>query len=271
VALWYNGSTPRPGDPLRQAQIESLRDSNCATLMEIQGAQIADPNYVGHYWRNFFEMLVGQQRALHNVLGLGDTPLACGYLYNMSASRIMSKEEFQRTRDTWTTANHIGASFLAMRVHPCVMNSSGFRPAAQFMTRYSALLWAEGIEPVKDPWMSINVESNREVWWEECVSTRKCRGFRDTLVGIMNSPDNEQVDFKASQDPTPARAAEVEFTTNTDPRHVRCWALQPYGYGSSAKEPLLTELKPEVDGKKLIVELPPFTYFTLVVFRERGR
>ena len=33
----------------------------------------------------------------------------------------------------------------------------------------------------------------------------------------------------------------------------------------------MTELKPEIEGKKIIVELPPFTYYTMVVFREKQK
>ena len=266
VALWYNGSTPRA--PLLEARIVSLQDTNVGTLHEIQGAQMANKNFYGHHWRSLYEIYMNERNALLKAKGIDDPVLASGYTYNLDPRNMMTKEEYEASRDTWTTANHLGALMLTARIHPCVLASDGFRPTTQFMTRYSALLWARDVKWVKEPWKIINVESNREVWWEEGVYTREGRGRRDTILNIINSPDGEAFDLKVAKDPDPAKNVEVEFTTTADPRKVRIWALQPYGYGSKAKESTAVELKPERDAKQLIVELPPFTYYTMVVLRE---
>ena len=268
VALWYNGSVPRPGNPLNTSFAESLKDINCGTLFEVQGGQINDPNFYGHQWRNLYEAFLNHRDAIARLPGLNDPVMAAGYLYNMEPARIMSKEEFAATRDTWTTANHIGALMLCSRMHPCVLCSKGFRPTCQFMTRYSTLLWADNIKILKDPWKQVKVESNREVWWEEGVYTRTGKEFTDTLVHIVNSPDQEEVDFKVAKDPEAARHVEVEFTPTGKPKKVQAWALQPYAYDSPDREPLAVKLKTEVDAGRVIVELPPFAYYTMVVFRE---
>jgi hypothetical protein len=269
VALWYNGSGPRPGDPLAEAHAASLQDVNCGTLHEIQGGQVANPNFHGHQWRNLYEIYLNERNSLLRAKNLNDPVLATGYMYNMDPTGVMTKEEYAATRDTWTTANHIGAILVAGRIHPCVLCSAGFRPPCQFMTRYSSLLWSRDVKWVKEPWKFLNVESNREVWWEECVYTRETQGFRDTLIHILNSPEEEDITFKATKDPEPAKYVEVEFATDGDPKKVQVWALQMYGYDSKDKEPTCAPLKPEVEGKKVIVELPPLTYHTLVVFRQR--
>jgi len=269
VALWYNGSLPRPGNPLNDAYVESLKDANCGTLLEIQGAQIANPNFYAHQWRNLYEAYLTQRDALLRRPELKRPARAAGYLYNMNTQSIMTKEEYGASRDTWTTANHIGMLMLATTTHPCVLNSIGFRPACQFMTRYSALLWAADVELVKEPWDRIQVESNREVWWEECVYRRRGPGFVDTLIHVVNSPDKEEIDFRTARDPEPARFVEVECEVARQPEDARVWALQPYGWTSREKAPFVRALKPEIDGRKLIVELPPFSYYTLVVIREK--
>lgn len=267
AALWYNGSTPRK--PLLEARTASLQDTNVGTLLEYQGAQMANKNFFGHHWRSLYEAYVNERNALLNAKGIDDPVLATGYTYNLDPRNMMTKEEYEASRDTWTTANHLGALMLTARIHPCVLASDGFRPSTQFMTRYSALLWSRDVKWIKEPWKTINVESNREVWWEEGVYTREGKGYRDTILNIVNAPDKEEFDLKVPNDPEPAKNVEVELMT--DAKKVRAWALQPYGYDSKVKEPTAVELKPERDGKKLIVELPPFTYYTMVVFREATR
>lgn len=269
ISLWYNGSGPRPGDPLAEAHASSLQDLNCGTLFEIQGGQVANPNYHGHQWRNLYEIWVNERNQLQKAKGLNDPVLATGYMYNMDPVSVMTKEEFAATRDTWTTANHIGAFLIAARIHPCVLCSTGFRPAMQFMTRYSSLLWSRDVKWVKEPWKTINVESNREVWWEECVYTRETPAYKDTMIHLLNSPDEEDITFKAAKDPEAAKYVEVELITDGDPKKVQACALQMYGYDSNQREPTIVPLKTEIDGRKVIVEVPQFKYHTLIVFRQK--
>ena len=269
VALWYNGSLPKPQDFRYQAYTASLQDRNCATLHETQGSQLFDPNFVGHQWRSFYEMLLGSRLTLARASDIGDPALASGFVYNVDMSRHLGPEKFAASRGTWTTANHLGAIMLALRVHPCFTDGTIFRPSTQFMTRYSALLWDRDLRAVPEAWKRLNVESNREVWWEDTVCTREAGGFRDTLVHLVNCPEQEEIDPAVTSDPEPARYVEVEFTPPTDPAQMECWALQPYGYDDPVREPRQVQLTPQVEQGTVTVELPPFTYYTLLVLREK--
>jgi len=290
VALWYNyaiphnssiplmlrlrlnnSSIPLAGDPLYEAKIASLQDFNCGTLKEFQGRELANPDIPWHYWRNYYEMYVDERNILLKTLGDYDPVFAGGWMYDLDPLSLMTPAEFSATRDTWTTANHIGAIFTAARVHPCWNDSWGFRPYAQFMTRYSALLWSRDVKLESQPFKRISVESNREVWWEECVYTRQINGYRDTLIHLINSPDKEEADFKATSDPEPAKGVEIEVKDCGDPKEIQVWALQPYGYNSPEKEPIVFQLTPKSDGKNIIIEVPAFSYYTLVVIREKNQ
>jgi len=275
VAIWYNDVSPR--DPRNYKQvIAMLDDSHCGGLYELQGVTLLDPKNVLHHWENLYLRYVGDRDELWELWEAGKikAPVLCsGYMYNYTMSKAMSEEEFAACRDTWTMANHIGSFFIAAAIHPCWLGTSGFRPAAQFMTRYSAFLWADDIKLMRDPWRRITVESNREVWWEKSVYVKQTRDYEDTLIHLVNSPEKGTVDPKVSSDPPPAEFVEVarQFYSYNPRGRVRVWALRMYDYDSTAKEPVQVELKPEFDGNKLIVEVPPFKYHTLLVIRWKKR
>lgn len=269
IAIWYNGAALSPGDHMRETKLASLRDSNCGTLFEIQGAQINNPNFFGHNWRAYYEGLLSRRAALRRMPGVDNPPLMVGYTYNMFTWSTMTKEEYAASRDLWTTSNTLGALLMAAGGHPCWCCSSGFRAAAQFMTRYSAFLWAQDLTPIKEPWKRMAVNSNREVWWEDAVYTREDKAYRDTIIHVVNTPDEEEVNFRVARDPTPARRVEVEFPTTVPAARVQVWAMSPYEYDAADKQPTQMQLKPQFAGGKLFVELPPVTYYTLLVIRER--
>jgi len=267
AVLWYNGADPRSAGRYLQNRA-ALDDPYCGSLSELQGVQLLDPRGPWHYWRGLFESYVSYRNAFASEPKLADTVLNTGYLYNTGFHKIMSKEEFVASRDTWTVANHIGAVFLATRFHPCLLSTSAWRPSLQFMTRYSALLWAKDVKLVRKPWKTIAVESNREVWWEECVYARETDRWRDTLIHMLNSPEQETVDPKASRDPALAKFVDIEMQLAGDPAKAQVWALRPYDYDSPLREPVQVRLEPEVQGATLVIQVPPFHYHSLVVVRE---
>jgi hypothetical protein len=267
VVLWYNGADPRrAARPLQNRA--ALDDPNCGSLHELQGVQLLNPKGPWHYWRGLFEDYVGYRNAFVSEPKLADTVLNTGYLYNMGFHKTMSKEQFEASRDTWTMTNHIGAVFIAVRIHPCLLSTSAWRPSLQFMTRYSALLWARNIKLLHEPWKTIAVESNREVWWQECVYVRETDRWRDTLIHLLNAPEQETVNPRASRDPALARFVDIEMQLAGNPAKAQVWALRPYDYDSPVKAPVQVRLKPEVIGQTLAVQVPPFHYHTLVVVRE---
>lgn len=268
VALFYNGSSPRPDHKLLKAVTASLQDRNCGELLEFQGAQLSNPSFHGHQWNSLLGIYVGARDILLNNREIDDPVLTTGFLYNMHLPHYMNPDELKASRDTWTAANHLMALMLAARIHPCVLNSSGFRPGTQFMTRYSALLWARDVKLLKNAWRGIKVESNKEVWWEDTVYRRQGEGFTDTFIHLINAPEDSAFNIKASQDPPAAKYVEIEVKVS-DPEKTEVWALKPYGYDSRQREPEKTELRFEKKGNNIIVELPAFHYYTLVIVREK--
>ena len=267
VVFWYNGANPKRKS-VRLQQLAALDDPYGGSLFELQGCQVLNPNHHGHHWRNLFDIYVSERDALLAEPRLDDPVLNTGYMYNLSVWVTMPKDEYAASRDTWTMASHIGAFLIAARIHPCVLCSSGFRPSLQFMTRYSSLLWPKSVKHVKKPWGLVSVESNRELWWEDGVYVKDTADHRDVVVHLVNSPDQEAIDPKVGRDPAPAKFVEVEVKVTGDPAKAQVWALQTYGYDSAVNEPVQVRLKTEIDGRTVIVEVPPFHYHTLVVVRQ---
>jgi hypothetical protein len=265
--LWYNGANPEHAF-MRKQSYAALEDPLGGTLCELQGVQLINPTSPWHNWRSLFEFLMANRSIYFEDPRLDTTVLALGYLYNLSFDSRMSAEAFEASRDTWAMANHIGAFFIAGHFHPCLTSSSSWRPSTQFMTRYSSLLWAENVKLMANPWDTITVNSNREVWWEEAVYTRETDSFKDTIIHILNSPEQETIDPEVSEDPPPARYVEVAMKMGENHGDVRVWALSPYNYADTLRQPKQSRLTPHISGGKLVVELPPFVYHTAVVIRE---
>ncbi|MDD5708278.1 MAG: hypothetical protein PHR35_20360 [Kiritimatiellae bacterium] len=266
AVLWYNHASPRPG--WGRAHEAALKHPITGSWVEMQGGQILNSTFPMHAVRSFYEGLVVFRDEYLKHPGYNDPVIGCGSLFNLDPLNYMTKEEFAATRDAWTICNQVGANLIATRFHPICLGHEGWRPMAQFMTRYSGLLWGRDVLPVSKSWKRVNVESNREVWWNECVYERDRKGYRDLLIHVVNSPENETFDLKLTQDPPPATHVEVEVKLANPKKPVKVWALQMYGYGDSNRVPSQVELTPTVEDGKLLVEIPDVEYHTLVVVRE---
>ncbi len=272
VVLWYNNADPTKAER-REQSLAALDDPKSGTLHENQGLQLIRQNYPQHNWRAYFEILVAHRdkyMADPEFPGLEDTIRAVGYMYNRTfhTAGDLTEEEWIASRDTWTTARHVGALYISGTYHPCLTSSTAWRPTTQFMTRYSSFLWDEGIRLMDKPWEKIDVISNREVWWEETVYTKGNDSFHDTIIHLVNSPETENVDIKLTEDPPAVMQMEVEMKLSGDKEPVAVWALTPYDYDDEIREPEAIRITPEISGGRMLFKVPPFTYYTMLVIRE---
>jgi len=266
VVLWYNGVDPTVPHK-RKRNIAALDDSHCGVLMEVQIGPLLDPNHTLHHWRALYETFISRRNGLLKEENIHNPILNCGYI-GFGAYTKGLKTEWETTRHGWTTANHIGAIFLASCVHPNLYGTDSWTPALQFMTRYSELMWSKEITLLEKPWKTITINSNREVWWEDSVYVNNSGRYHDTLIHIVNSPDQETVKITERTDPVLAESVEIEMQGIRKPAEVQVWAMQPYNYDDSDKTPHRYRLATKVESGKLIVQIPPFRYYTLVVVRE---
>ena len=243
------------------------------TLYENQGLMLINPIYSQRNWRAYFELLAAHRdKYMKNTEfpQLKDTVRAVGYMYDRTFNKTgdMTEAEWTASRDTWTTARHVGAFYIAGAYHPCLTSSSSWRPTMQFITRYSSFLWDESIRLMDKPWEKITVISNREVWWEEAVYTKEKASYRDTIIHLLNCPETETVDIKVTEDPPSARDVEIEMELTEKKGQVKVWVMMPYDYTDEVREPKSAQITPKKSGNKIIFRIPPFTYSSMVVIRE---
>lgn len=266
IAIWYNGLLSIAAWK-HATDIAALKVSQTGSLVELQGKSIIDDAPYSN-WRVLYESLINRRNMIMKNPEINSASFLVGYLYNTYFDKLMSKEEFQASRDTWTMSNHLGSIILASHFHPCLLCSSSFRPSVQFMTRYSSFLWDERIRLLDRPWERMSVISNREVWWEEACYERQCDTFKDTIIHLVNAPEKETTDYKASEDPPSVQNAILEMNAPAKPGIIKAWMMEPYNYDNAAQEPTQIELDVRRSDHMITIPLPPFTYHAMIVVRE---
>lgn len=274
--LWYNGADPANVGSFypsgngggRKGKIQMMVDARNGYLHEFQAVQIANPQNAGHSWRSLFEIYLDSRDSIRKKNW--GTPLKgivqTGYVFPSGFRFEITQEEYARTREEWAWANHIISLMAAAQIHFCG-GDNAFRPMLQMTTRYSQFFWDENVQIVDKAFKHYEVDSLREVWWEECVYERETEQGRDIIFNIVNSPDAETAHMKIYDDPKPADDVEITCLDIKSTKGVKAWAVRAYDYESTALAPVQETLKPELADGKLVVAVPPFRYFTLVVIR----
>ena len=244
--------------------------SSCM-LAEFRGHESPGTTY--NNWRRCYDGYAEQRDAVTQRFG---TPVTAGYT---------------AAYWSWPTENHLGALYLATQMHPCNCHQPGTWPATQFMTRYSALVWNRDSKIIKDAEKVFTVEKSRSVWWEKSAYRRPTPKGEDLMVHLVAAPETETVDIKRQEIP-PATVCKVTLTVPDGKKVKSVWVLEPrqlpldhggapavmsvepdgktYAHktGSLCRTgPSQIELKPVIKGNLATVELPPFIYYSLVVFR----
>jgi hypothetical protein len=142
------------------------------------------------------------------------------------------------------------------------------------MTRYSDLLWATDIEPVEAAQV-FSVRGERPLWWERSGYAKREKQERPGvsrtwyLLHLVNTPTTEKPVWSLPDDPPAATAVEVGLRAAGHAVVEKAWALRPYEWGEEPHAPLCVELPTHADPEATGVNLPPFRYYTLVVFQVR--
>ena len=143
-----------------------------------------------------------------------------------------------------------------------------YRPFTQMMTRYSDFYWNEDVRLVRKAFRKFNLDSLRDVWWEDFVYTRSAPDHKDYYIHLLNAPDTLRHSFSTIRETKEAKGVEISSRIFKDAGRLRAWAIQPYGLDSAVLEPAVRSITPKkVDGE-LVFTLPPFRYYTLLVIRE---
>ena len=274
--LWYNGATPADVGSFypsgngggRKGKMQMIVDSRNGSLKELQPGAIANPLSASHCWRSLFEVYLDARDSIRKknwgipLEGVVQT----GFLFPEGFRAAITPEELANSREQWAWSNHAISFIAAAQLHLCG-GAAAFRPMLQVMTRYSRYFWDENIRIVEKAYKHYEVDSLREIWWEDSVYERKSEQGKEIIFNLINSPDTEKAHMKIFNDPKVADDVELTCLDVKSTKGVKAWAVRPYDYESGVLEPTQEELKPEIIDGKLVMRVPPFRYFTLVVIK----
>jgi len=267
-ALWYNGIWgPRLNEPYEkeggnmggpQTQQACLEDPNSGLLVEKQGRQ-----FIARPWQHWYEFYGDRRDETIQKFG---SVMNSGWLWNYNIDRDQTPEELKASRSAWVASNHTAAIFAAFQIHPCLIDSYGFRPFMQFMTRYSWLIWDTDVRKIDEPEKLFTVKSARPLWWKKTAYTKDADKETLYLIHLLNKPTTEKPDWKVPEDPPAASDVEVTFYPPEGKTIEKVWALRPYEWGELNRTPVQKQLEIEKTDKGAKVKVPAFHYYTLVVF-----
>jgi hypothetical protein len=167
----------------------------------------------------------------------------------------------------WPTLNYFGAQFIATQHHFAGGFLPSMRPWLQFMTRYSRYLWAPDVKIVPEAEKIVRVSSLEEISWKRLVYKLKTAEGYELIVHLVRLPPTKNWDIEWLDEPR--RLAGVAVTLDLGPDGLRdAWALRPYDFEEN-QQPLQTVLTAHAEAGNTRVEIPPFRYHTMVVFRVR--
>lgn len=257
--IWSNGCDAT--DP----ESALLSSSRVGVLKEIQQAFIISPTRNYHQYRSLLETVLGQRDQLRkpteNSMIKTDI-LHLGYLGTWNRKNII------QARECWTWSNHVMAIFAAALGHTMAYQIQ-FRPIRQLQTGYSAFFWDENIRVMDDGYRKFQLDSLREVWYEDTIYYKKTPKYTDYYIHLINTPETENAIDTVPVDP-PA-ADDVEIATKLfgkEQNKIQAWTIQPYDYDSKILEPTVTKLSPKMIKKEMVFAIPPFKFYSLLVIRK---
>lgn len=258
-----------------------LSNPASGTLWEL-GNFHHDTHHAHNIWSSIKESAVNVRSALWkkhkelvktNILHIGYSNYPTGLWYvGPSAAKWAQQgikyKNFRSSHQFWCINSHLAAIMAAVCGHP-YGEGMAYRPFTQMMTRYSDFYWNEEIHIVDKAFRKFDVDSLRNIWWEEFVYTRKTPEYTDYYIHLLNAPDAIRHSFETLSETKEAKGVDVSSRLFKDRARLQVWAIQPYGLASSRLEPVVTKLNPKIVDGELVFTLPAFRYYILLVIREK--
>jgi regulatory GntR family protein len=171
------------------------------------------------------------------------------------------------TKWAWPTVNYHMAQLIAAQHHHAGGFWPSYRPALQFMTRYSRFIWARDIKAVSvdDVDKKIQLDSPEKIWWRRLVYTRKRQDGHDLIVHLLRIPPTEKWDLNWADEPLPLKGVTMTVAVG-DAGLQTVLACRPYDF-EEPQQVVQKTLAPSATSGKITVTVPPFRYHTMVVLR----
>jgi len=166
----------------------------------------------------------------------------------------------------WPAINYFMGQIIASQHRVIVAGSfPSFEPSFQFQTRYSGLLWAPDIKLVPEAEKAVTVKTPEELWWKRLVYRRDTKGGYDLIIHLLRIPPTEKWDLNWVDEPAPLKGVSISADIGTG--HIRdVQACRPY-YFEEEQQVVQKVLDAKVEDGKASVQVPPFRYYMMVVFR----
>jgi len=178
-------------------------------------------------------------------------------------------EEPGPSKWSWPAANYMGSILIATQLRHAGGFRPSFRPTLQFQTRYSRFLWARDIKIVPDGEKIVHASGPEELWWKRLIYKRKTDDGYELIVHVLRIPPTDKFDQDWADEPKPLEG--VKITADIAGARVRdVLACRPYHF-EEEQQVVQKVLNAKVEGGKATVEIPPFRYHTMVVFRLYNR
>lgn len=167
----------------------------------------------------------------------------------------------------WPSWNHLIAIFTATQSHFGSFFVPSHRPFLQFTTRYSRFFWAPDIRtvPEKEAETLLSVTAPEELWWTRLVYRRPTDTGYDLIVHLIRKPATEKVDYTWADEPQPLAGTLVNVDLGSATLQT-AHACRPYTFDEE-QQTVEHALTPDVRTGKATVVVPPFRYYTMLVFR----
>ena len=187
-----------------------------------------------------------------------------GYYNPYSPTRLGSPYAVDRIYDTVLRACTGG--YVQM---PYFDSSTRFGNYAQFLTRYSALFYAQDRSRLDDAGKWLAVQSARPVWWENVVYQRqRSPQERQLIVNLINPPLNAGISEPPhDQFPPPAKDVAVTLQEQQGWKVARAWLVMfESADENAAPRPQQVPLDLQRQGTAVTVRVPCLFHWKLVVF-----
>jgi len=167
----------------------------------------------------------------------------------------------------WPTLNYFGAILTATQHHLVSWARPSYEPEFQFKTRYSRFFWARDIKavPVEEVEKMLSLSSPEEIWWKRLVYKRETDGGCDVIVHLVRIPPTERWDINWADEPAPLEGVKMSARLGSA-RLQTAQSMRPYHF-EEPQQPVHNVLEAKVEDGKATVEIPPFRYHMMVVFR----
>ncbi|MBI4023793.1 MAG: hypothetical protein HY360_02365 [Verrucomicrobia bacterium] len=196
-----------------------------------------------------------QKFGVNEVIGYVNSPL--------------SAEEPGPSKWAWPTMNYWGAQFIATQIHLITWFYPSHRPTLQFMTRYSRFIWDRDIRVVHNAEKFVKVFSPEKIWWQKLVYQRKTADGYDLIVHMVRIPPTERWDINFMDEPADLNNVTVRLDLAKGAVN-QAWALRPY-YFEEPQQPVQKEIAPSASRGRVILSVPPFRYYTMIVARVQSK